>query len=475
MVNVLQAEHAKPRGFPWVGPQVMKRVKWLLPVATALLILPSTLLNASAAASGNVLPFGQGRIKPEILALMHTQYQLDLVADRVKALGRVPSSGFSGLILAPERSAMTVYWHGPVPAAVQAEADHVLSSGLHVTITQAPYSHETLQAEADRLLAQAPAGSATSADVVRSTWRVTSVSARQDGTGLNVGVNGPPGLSPALPGGLNPNLAPSVPLTLTRQQPQPTSRFNDSVPWFGGDKIVDPNGNGCSDAFSVTLQGGTHEMMTAAHCDPNGNLAWSNNGSVIGVPQWYNPSFDAMLIGNTQSQGTVYGGAIPTKGFPVFARWLDWVEGTSVSNEGEFVCTDGAFSGEQCNIKVMDTGVSFNDPADGHTLHGLVFVQQVDGTAVSGKGDSGGPVFKVIHKRPEDNDEEILATGVIWGDNLADSVPCPTPSISTNCASSGWFVDLGSALIDTGATVDIRFPPPPCCRFVDKEAVRNPN
>jgi hypothetical protein len=471
---VLQAELAKPRGCRWIGPQVMKRVKGLLPLAAALLVLPSTLLNATAA-SGNVLPFGQGRIKPEILAQMHTQYQLDLVADRVKALGRIPSLGFSGVILAPERSAMTVYWHGPVPAAVQAEADHALSIGLNVTIAQAPYSRVTLQGEADRLLTQAHTAPATSADVVRGTWRVTSVSARQDGTGLNVGVNEPPGLSPALPSGLNANLALGVPVTVTRQQPQPTNRYNDSEPWRGGDKIADANGNGCSDAFSVTLQGGTQELMSAAHCDPNGNQTWSSNGSVIGVPQRWNPQFDAMLIGHTQSAGgTVYGGAIPTSGFPHFAEWLGWVEGISESNVGDFVCADGAFSGEQCNIKVTEVNVALDDPTDGHMVHGLVRVQQVDGTTVSGKGDSGGPVFKVTNKRPQDNDEEVLATGVIWGGNLVDSVPCPTPSISTNCSSSGWFEDIGSALIDTGATVDLSFPPPPCCRLVNKGVVRNP-
>src|SRR5262249_34590457 len=99
-----------------------------------------------------------------------TQDRLNAAANRILA---TDSTGYAGVIAAPESHQLRVYWKGAVPAAVTNLAGQL---DVPVKILAARFTQRELVAEAARLAADA---------------RVATATPKADGSGLEVTVTTP--------------------------------------------------------------------------------------------------------------------------------------------------------------------------------------------------------------------------------------------------------------------------------------------
>lgn len=91
--------------------------------------------------------------------------------------------------------------------------------------------------------------------------------------------------------------------------------------------------------------------------------------------------------------------------------------GRAANNLGEYVCTSGSFSGVRCNIKIVDDSQTVT--ISGHSVPYIVEAYRMDGTAATGEGDSGGPVFAL-----SSNPAKVIARGTISAGKHGDEVAC---------------------------------------------------
>lgn len=239
----------------------------------------------------------------------------------------------------------------------------------------------------------------------------------------------------------------SVPIVIGEgEQPQPTTRQNDSSPWFGGALFRDPGFNPpgdmtpylfCSDGFAVVTPAGNGRLLSAGHCDPAGNIAWrdgageafTNGGADVSV----STNDDSMLIdpiGGTG--GWVHGG--PWDAASSHPRYHLKVAASARAIVNENVCSSGANSGEHCGLVVRDAAIRQWNCGPG-TCHG--FTARVTGPtwAVTVGGDSGGPVYA------NHADGRMRARGIIHGGS--EDVPCGSVRFAvSNCYGTLWFVDI---------------------------------
>jgi hypothetical protein len=99
--------------------------------------------------------------------LFSVQDKLNAAANRILATG---STGYAGIVAAPESRQLRVYWQGAVPASVRGLAGQL---GVPVSFLPARFTQRQLVAEAKRLAADA---------------RVATVAPKVDGSGLAVTV-----------------------------------------------------------------------------------------------------------------------------------------------------------------------------------------------------------------------------------------------------------------------------------------------
>lgn len=72
--------------------------------------------------------------------------------------------------------------------------------------------------------------------------------------------------------------------------------------------------------------------------------------------------------------------------------------GTVTNLPGATICHSGAFSGTQCNARIISANntITIEPALNGVSrITGLVQAQSTDDTAFAGEGDSGGPVTSV--------------------------------------------------------------------------------
>lgn len=208
---------------------------------------------------------------------------------------------------------------------------------------------------------------------------------------------------------------------------QPLSRQDDSSPWYGGSGYKNAHTPICSTGFATLTPTGEGRLLSAAHCDPSGNLsALDRAGDQLtlgGGDVWIKGArIDSLVmdpVGGTD--GYVHGGPWnAAESNPRFALGV----GSKYSNgTGDLVCTSGANSGEHCSSTIVRLNVRnacFVDPDEDCYYH--YAEGGPSSVTVAAQGDSGGPVYALR------SDGRVSARGIINGG--LDRVTCPSLAYS---------------------------------------------
>lgn len=321
--------------------------------------------------------------------LMRLQEPLVEAANELQQVIDRNSAGYGGMRVEPEAGEVRLYWHGPVPVAVQGRARELNRPGRVVRLERAAYPFATLRAEAVRIARDHPS--------------VASVGVEPDGSGLTVIVDEARAERVELNS--------SVPVAVAAgARPLVTTRWVDSAPFWGG-AMMQSNArrNRCSSGFAAKRDG-REGLITAHHC---GDGDWSTPPRTISPPIGIGRSvatvnnYDLRFI-ETGSAGRIYDGGADRSGVGS-GEFSKAVAGVSVSQAGVHVCTSGGYSGARCNIRIVQTFVVIQprDP-DGNIVgtYYSVRADHVGGENAAGEGDSGGPVFTLTG-------DKVKAEGII--------------------------------------------------------------
>jgi len=240
-----------------------------------------------------------------------------------------------------------------------------------------------------------------------------------------------------------------VPVSAADAPRDAADREHDSAPWNGSDSIYNPNsGGGCTSGVGIHYQGSTAQL-TAAHCYPlnatihnglwNGyDLIGTNNSVGVTVAQSRDATSGTdteVIDSNGGASDLLWTGSV---GNPQRSLVADSGSNTA----GYFVCTDGAYDSENCNVKIDSTGGhesgdynTWNGPVS-IIWHSVVSASDASGGIAAGDGDSGGPVVRF-------NSSGMLVVGII--SQIGQFKPC----VDNN------FKDrrTGAALRDCGSLV----------------------
>ena len=349
-------------------------------------------------------------------------------------------------MLDASKNRVDVYWNQPPSELLGLEGTEV--SGLQIHIHSAPYTHASLTSAADSLLNAASSGALPS---------VATVILAPDASGLTVEVPAETqekfGQSALVEKFEKTSGLPVAVMVGTA--PQPASRQNDSDPWYGGGLIRDPGFNPpndldpynfCSVAFAAVTTSEAGRLLSAAHCDIGGNLAWDDGhgdpltlgGSSVSVKK----TDDTMLIDPIGGTGPyVHGG--PWDATDTNSRYHLKVVASGRAVVGQSACTSGANSGEHCSLVVQDDIVF---PCNGENCHGFRAAKDATGQVVVVGGDSGGPVYQ------QKSGSTVGARGVIYG-GLGD-VSCGRVRFSvSNCFEIVYFNDISG--IERASNVEV--------------------
>ncbi|HKS98421.1 MAG TPA: hypothetical protein VJT31_02735, partial [Rugosimonospora sp.] len=227
----------------------------------------------------------------------------------------------------------------------------------------------------------------------------------------------------------------------------PSTRWNDSPPWWGGGAWRNvQTGGGCSTGYAV-VHGGVARMLSAGHCGAVGQTATDPTGETIGAIIQKNVGTDTLII-NGSSGGRVFNNTTDAAGNPV-TEFSNQVIGSLSSQVGNFVCTSGAYSGTRCSIQVVATGLCINVRNVG-VICNQVQAEQTAHTNAIGQGDSGGPV-EIVNGS---NTTQVFATGTDTAiDDTNTAVAC-TGYVPTGrtCAWRMFFEDIAAGMAGVGAT-----------------------
>lgn len=162
-------------------------------------------------------------------------------------------------------------------------------------------------------------------------------------------------------------------------------RMADCEPYWGGAGIRSVYAY-CSTAFAARYPNGKEVMISAWHCaDPYEGTQWriadpQFGDRIYGFTNGHRDNLDAMLITDRDYAPRVYTGAWDS-------TTSTYVRSAGNPTVGTFVCASGAFSGQDCALKVTRTGVYISGVGP------LFETEQNAHIASVGEGDSGGPVF----------------------------------------------------------------------------------
>jgi len=119
---------------------------------------------------------------------------------------------------------------------------------------------------------------------------------------------------------------------------------------------------------------------------------------------------------------------------------------------GDFVCTSGAPSGTQCNIKVVAVNQTITLRGLGTAVTGMVEAEQQNHTNAAGNGDSGGTVEQVA----SDN-TLVFAKGTFTAfDDINAPTPCTGNILDTptrSCSWRVWYEDVLTGMGSFGASI----------------------
>jgi hypothetical protein len=244
-----------------------------------------------------------------------------------------------------------------------------------VQVLTAAYTAAELRAEASRWI---------------QSGLVTDAYEKADGSGLVVAVPSSASAGPPLlPGGslvpfdIEYDQAPEVPLnSVPASDGNATAvtwnRQHDTSPYWGGAAYETP-GSGCTTGFAVNDSEGYPSFLTAGHCGEPGDFVETWAGSDQFGQLWWDWDYQdiALLWVFTTVEGRTYTG-------PFNSSTQRPINSAKNNYVGNYICTEGAFSGEHCAIKVY-----YVSPSD-VTIKAK---RTKSGACAVAHGDSGGPVI----------------------------------------------------------------------------------
>lgn len=303
-----------------------------------------------------------------------------------------------------------------------------LGSGVTVSFAEADYSYNEMQTEALRLMQ----GGA-----------LTGVALLSSGDGLKITPSATgSGLAAKRASSADSPMIVEVEDAVTTD-PAVATRQNDSSAspgWKGGARIKNGTG-GCSTAFGATTSDGRVHLMTAYHCARGTGIKITDGaGETIGTTFGTLPNRDVIRVSAARVAPRVYDGAWNNT-----AGYYKTVTGKTSNGSGTYVCSSGSYTGVNCNIKITDSTYIY--ALVGHPtilITGVRAEQQTSGAKAVGKGDSGGPVFKIV----SGSSTNRLAAGVISGGQV--TVSCGSTASST-CYKRILYQDITRAL--NGSTI----------------------
>ena len=373
------------------------------------------------------------------------QAPLDSAAQRILAAAG-PSSGFTSVAISVPQRTVTVYWKGhPTTAASQVFA-RARAGGIRVAVHPAKYSRAELTARTTSI-------TATTARYQGEGYRIRTIEPRQDGSGLDVGVENVNSAAPSVKQIPSPSmtqlatqLGADVRVVPARHS-EATDRFNDLTPHWAGARIIRNDGAElCSSGWPIRRNSdGRTFILTADHC--GGSSWWAawrlndpNNNYKFGDVWDHNSWEDAETI-RSVVQGDTYDG-----GVKIGTEFNKPVSGSALGHvKGLVVCQSGSFSGAHCGLTVTGWATEWIDA--GYFVN-VVYDYAGNGEAVA-KGDSGGPIFTL----DPNNSSRVIARGLqstgegnsySWYNNNGEQL---------TAFHTGGFTDIQAILSDFGASI----------------------
>ncbi|MEV6332656.1 hypothetical protein [Streptomyces sp. NPDC051909] len=370
--------------------------------------------------------------------LMKMQSRLDAAAAEIEKAAASAPDGLAGIVAAPEKRELIVYWQGAVPAGVQS----VISSQddtVPVRVEPAKYSLKQLSSEADRL-SKTPAFGEVAPRVdgsgIEVRWAKDTTAAQKSAADatlktarVDVRVNTTAGDTAPEPlnGFCGPNGdygGPSI------------CRLDDAAPYYGGSR-----GMGCTNGFAIAW-GGYTRMLTAGHCYNNGDEVRDPGSDFMGWAFNDMPTRDIMMV-DARSFGRMWDGPYDT------TDSTKPVAGASRSYVGNWICTSGARSGSRCNIQVWGTGIYISTALG--RWGPVVKADHAEQQNAAGKGDSGGPVYSLTG-----DGSAVIAKGTIVAGDYYAEAPCtgvPTGVDGRFCSWRFYYADIAESLNYYGASI----------------------
>jgi hypothetical protein len=230
-------------------------------------------------------------------------------------------------------------------------------------------------------------------------------------------------------------------------------RFNDSAPWTGGDRIQTPAG-GCTTGFSALLSG-SPVALTAAHC---GSAGWPVVNGPTFAGTYNTMGTIAQSDGNTDIGAIAVADSWPfVNAGPAESPYQMLVLSWGAPIQGETVCQSGSYTGEVCQLFVVDTNVRScvrrnifgscrqwtGNFADAINLAG-------SGVPATGHGDSGAPVYEFGAPSAGVGNGVGLVHGQMtgvgsgnWPAYVPDTLSCASPEgVQPRCSSGFSFAHL---------------------------------
>lgn len=324
-------------------------------------------------------------------------------------------AGLAGRVAALDRRTLVVYWKGPMPSETSRLIDE-LRRGVPVEVWPARYSATELSIASKALL----------------DYRgVASAGGDVDGSGITATVT-----ADAIPGEWRVDVPVRVVSGELAEPVGCTGRQDDCWPYRGGARFVNASGGKCTTGFAVHDSAGWSKNLTAAHCSPSVGVIRDGGGETIGMAINQQQERDIMLITpwlDKKFDGRIYGG--PWNAGLINNRP---VENSATNPLGSYVCTSGASTGQNCNVKVIATNQWIK--VDGRTIGPVIRADKMNpGWPAVGKGDSGGAVYYPTAAG------KVKAKGTMSAAKTV--VPCPAGSPSPMCFKTLFFADLTASLL----------------------------
>jgi hypothetical protein len=234
-----------------------------------------------------------------------------------------------------------------------------------------------------------------------------------------------------------------------------TLRASDLSPWNGGDFIYHPGWvpSYCSAGPTVhNITTGTTYMITAAHCflENGGGVGTSVSNGYVGNSGIVHGSGSA--IGNvleiTANTGNTIDSAVINARSSVVDFNCAWncsgrnTQGGTLANVvGSQICSDGAFEGETCGIKIRQLSLTTCPAGLSYCVYPVDYAYRDDLAIVNGNGDSGGPIYSY-----SGSTGKLLVQGVIDASGSATLTCSTSTQLATerHCFADIYYVPFGN-------------------------------